>query len=447
MTQKNNIFVSKAFFVVIVILMSIPMIQQLTEFAYVRPLKGAVKKVEKPKLTFESWLSGDYQMKEEDYINNNFGFRTSFVRLHNQIDYWLFGRINAKSVLVGNDGYLYELSYIYEYLGRNFLGKDVINQKVATLKSVSDSLSVRGIDLVVLFAAGKASYYPEFFPDSLQSKTKTISNFDYFTHAVDSVGILNIDFNSWFVEMKDTVSYPLFTKGGIHWNKYGEYLVMDSLIRYIEKLRGVKLPYFNVDELLVTSIPRYRDNDIGEGMNLIFPHSTTTMIYPEISIDKSKPWDTVNAMVVADSYYWEMYNEGLSKDVFNNGQFWYYNKKIYSQEPDWATLPVGETDIRAEVEKNDIVFILQTEATLYRFGFGFVEKEYELYAQEDYKPIVVSAEKQQLDALMRNIKANKYWYAKVVEKAKKKGITPEEMLLIDARYIIDQRKKKANNSK
>ncbi len=91
------------------------------------------------------------------------------------------------------------------------------------------------------------------------------------------------------------------------------------------------------------------------------------------------------------------------------------------------------------------MFILQTEATLYRFGFGFVEKELELYAQKDYKPNIESLEKQQLKALMRTIKANEKWYAEIVNKAEKKGITPEEMLLIDARYIIDQRKKKAKN--
>lgn len=440
MGGKNKILVKKSIFFLIVILVSIPMVQQFVKFANVKPLKGAIKNVEKPALTLENWLSGEYQMQEEDYINHNFGFRSSFVRLHNQLDFWLFDKINAKSVLVGKDGYLYELSYIYEYLGRNFLGKDIIDSKIATIKSVSDSLSARGIDLVILFAAGKASYYPEFFPDSLQSKTKTISNFDYFTHAVDSVGILNIDFNSWFVKIKDTVSYPLFTKGGIHWSKYGEYLVIDSLIRYVENLRGVNLPHFKVDEFIISSTPRYRDNDIGDGMNLIFPHSTAPMAYPEISIDKSQPWDTINAMVVADSYYWEMYNEGLSKDVFNNGQFWYYNRKIFSQEPNWATLPVNETDIRSEVEKNDIVFLLQTEATLYRFGFGFLEKEHELYAQKDYKPVNESAEKKQLKALIRNIKANKDWYAKVIEKAKKKGISTEEMLLLDARYIIEQKK-------
>ena len=445
MSSNYNILIKKALYVIIVFLLILPLIQQNTAVVYVKPLKGSVKKVKDPKFTFKSWFSGDYQSQKEKFINNTFGFRTSFVRLHNQLDYSLFGKINAKSVILGKDEYLYELSYIYEYLGRNFLGRDVIKQKVAKLKSVSDSLSARGIDLIVLFAAGKASYYPEYFPDSLQEKSKTISNFDYFTHAIDSAGILNIDFNTWFVEMKDTISYPLFTKGGIHWNKYGEYLVVDSLISYVEKLRGVKLPQVVVDKIEITSIPRYRDNDIAEGMNLIFPHSNAPMAYPEISIDKSQPFDTVNAMVVADSYYWELYNEGLSRDVFNNGQFWYYNRKIYSQKPGWATLPVNETDIRAEVEKSDIVFILQTEATLYRFGFGFVEKEVELYAQKDYNPNVEPLEQQQLKAIIRSIKTNEKWYAEILRKAEKKGITPEEMLLIDARYIIDQRKKADKN--
>lgn len=446
MNSKNNIIVKKSIFILIVILLSIPMVQQVIGFAYVRPLKGTVTKVEKPTVSLESWLSGDYQMKEEDYINNNFGFRTSFVRLHNQLDYWLFGKINAKNVLLGKDDYLYEYSYIREYLGRNFLGKDSIDQMVAKLKSVSDSLSVRGTDLVVLFAAGKASYYPEYFPDSLPPESKTISNYDYFSKAIDSAGILNIDFNSWFVRMKDTSRYPLYTKGGIHWSKYGEYLVADSLIKYVESIRGVRLPRYKLESIEVSSYPKYRDNDIGEGMNLIFQNSTLTKAYPKLSIDSTGVDVPVKAMIVADSYYWELYNMGLSRDIFDNGQFWYYNKKIFSQQPGWATLPVKETDIRSEVEKNDIVFILQTEATLYRFGFGFVDKEYELYAQKDYKPVIETDDEKQLKALIRNIRANKEWYAKIVKKAEKKGITPEEMLLIDVRYMIEQKKKNTDNS-
>ena len=48
-------------------------------------------------------------------------------------------------------------------------------------------------------------------------------------------------------------------------------------------------------------------------------------------------------------------------------------------------------------------------------------------------------------AIIRSIKTNEKWYAEILKKAEKKGITPEEMLLIDARYIIDQRKKADKN--
>jgi len=428
----------------IVLLVAVPLIQQVVGFAYVKPLKGAVEESKSAEFSIDGWFSNDYQSSTEKYINTNFGFRSSFVRLNNQLDYWLFDEINAKSVLIGKEGYLYEYSYIKEYLGKNFLGKDEIKNRVAKTKQASDSLAARGIDLVVLLAAGKASYFPEYFPDSLQGYTKTISNYDYFTKAFDSAGVKIIDFNGWFVNMKDTSRYPLFTKGGIHWSKYGEYLVADSLIRYIEAIRNVKLPEYRVESVELSMIPRYRDNDIGEGMNLIFPHSSTRLAYPELNLVFSEGDTTVRAMVVADSYYWELYNEGLSRDVFDNGQFWYYNNKIYSSAPGWSPTPVDEVDIRNEVEKNDVVFILQTEATLYRYAFGFIEKQNELYAQLDYKVDSSAIEKQQLNSIIRSIKANNKWYASVHVKAEKRGVTIEEMLRSEAKYVLKTRKKKQN---
>lgn len=442
MAGKTEI-IKRIIYVLIVAIIALPLIQQTLHFSYVVPLKGAVAKSDKVDLSLATWFSNEYQAHTEEYINTGFGFRPFFVRLHNQLDYWLFGTINAKSVLVGRDGYLFEYSYIKEYLGKNFLGKNEINNRVALTKEVSDSLAVRGVDLVVLLAAGKASYFPEYFPDSLPPDSKLISNYDYFSKAFDSAGIKNIDFNKWFVSMKDTSYYPLFTKGGIHWSKYGEYLVADSLIRYIEKIRGVSLPYYQVEDIELSETPQYRDNDIGEGMNLIFPHSTTELAYPVLKLIRNEGDDLVKAMVVADSYYWELYNEGLSKDVFNNGQFWYYNKKIYSSEPGWSPTPVDEVDIRFEVEKNDVVFILQTEATLYRYAFGFLEKQRELYSLSDYSPDTLAMQNQELNSIIRNIKSNEKWYSKIAEKAEKRGVSVEEMLKNEARYVLKVKKEKS----
>jgi hypothetical protein len=42
------------------------------------------------------WINGDYQREKEKYFNDQFGFRNDFVRLHNQIGYSLFKKMNAK---------------------------------------------------------------------------------------------------------------------------------------------------------------------------------------------------------------------------------------------------------------------------------------------------------------------------------------------------------------
>jgi len=438
MDRRQNI-IGNILFYLIVALISLPLLQQLTGFAYVRPLKGSVKTDEPP--VFENWFSGEFQQHADNYFNSNFGFRSSFVRLHNQIDYWLFDIVNAKNVLIGKDGYLFEYGYIKEYLGKNFLGKDEINNRIAKLKSVSDTLSKRNIDIVVLLAAGKASYFPEYFPDSLPSDSKTISNYDHFSYALDSAGLKFIDFNRWFVNMKDTSRYVLYTKGGIHWSKYGEYLVADSLIKYVENLKGVRLPYYDLIDIETSIIPRFRDNDIGQGMNLIFPHSAQEMAYPITQIVVPDGATPITASVVADSYFWELYNEGLIGRIFSNGQFWYYNRRIHSPDPGWYTSDVNTLDIRHETEKNDVIFILQTEATLYRFAFGYLDNLIEAYKDTSYvfdSTIIMDSK---VNALIERIKSNEKWYSKVKEKAKKRGLSVQQMLENDARYLIKKNQK------
>ena len=76
--------------VLIVVLLSVPFVQQSTGIVFVEPLKGAVITVEKPEFTADDWFNGQYQLQEDDFVKNNFGFRSLFVRVFNQFDYWLF---------------------------------------------------------------------------------------------------------------------------------------------------------------------------------------------------------------------------------------------------------------------------------------------------------------------------------------------------------------------
>ncbi len=182
--------------------------------------------------------------------------------------------------------------------------------------------------------------------------------------------------------MKSTSPYPLFPKTGIHWSKYGEVVAADSIIKYINSIqREKKVPELMIGDIETSINIRGNDDDIEKGMNLLFDIGDLQMGYPKFKVQKDSDAGTAKVLTIADSYYW-----GLSKDAFNEGQFWYYNKQIY---PDSYTTPVNVKDINIieEVEKNDVVILLSTDANLNKFAFGFIDQLYDSYFNSNQNSI------------------------------------------------------------
>ena len=65
------------------------------------------------------------------------------------------------------------------------------------------------------------------------------------------------------------------------------------------------------------------------------------MGYPKFNTEIDSTCGT-KVLTVADSYYWGLFNSGLSRDVFNNSEFWFYNEMIY---PDSYKSPLNVRDI------------------------------------------------------------------------------------------------------
>ena len=128
MDNKAHI-IKNILFSAVVLLMSLPIIQSKLELFEIEPLHGAITKLEEPHFTISSWLDGSYQKKQQDYLNENFGFRDVFVRLHNDLDFRLYNEINAKNVILGKDNYLFEENYILTYKGLDFIGEQKIEKK------------------------------------------------------------------------------------------------------------------------------------------------------------------------------------------------------------------------------------------------------------------------------------------------------------------------------
>jgi hypothetical protein len=91
------------YFNLIFIILFIPFLQSVLHFSDVKPLQGAVVLSEDTVFSFKDWFSGHFQEKKEKYINDNFGYRNIFVRLNNQLAFWMFNKAKAKNVRVGKD--------------------------------------------------------------------------------------------------------------------------------------------------------------------------------------------------------------------------------------------------------------------------------------------------------------------------------------------------------
>jgi hypothetical protein len=220
-----------------------------------------------------------------------------------------------------------------------------------------------------VFAAGKGSFYPEYFPDNYKVQRGT-TNYECYIKEAKELGLNYIDFNKYFVDNKFTSKYKLYPKQGIHWSFYGMCIAADSIIKYIEFKRKIDMPniYWKDIEIDYT---RKDDYDIGNGLNLLFKLKREKMGYPKVLIEPDSGKVKPSVLVVSDSFYWGLYNLGIWK-TFSSNHFWFYNQQIYS--PDLReTLEVSQINIRNEIMNHDVIIILATEATLPNLGWGFIE--------------------------------------------------------------------------
>ena len=223
-------------FLLILILLILPLIQSKFNIVKLEKLKGWVNEPEAVRFSIKKWFSGEYQVKQEEYLNEMFGFRSSFVRINNQIAFNLFNKAKANGVIIGKNNYLFEENYIKAYYGTDFIGIDSINKRMQRVKFVQDTLAKLNKTLVLIYAAGKGSFYPEYFPDEYK-KEKTKTNYEYHIKFSKALGLNFIDFNKYFLENKSKSKYPLYPQYGIHWSNYGTALAADSILRYVEKNR------------------------------------------------------------------------------------------------------------------------------------------------------------------------------------------------------------------
>jgi hypothetical protein len=468
-------------FIILMSVLLIPLFQQYTGFipVKIKPLDGFTDSTTKPVFNIDRWFAGQYQDSLTDWLNQSQVFRPSLVRINNQMQYSFYNKTNAAGVVLGKNRQCFQSDYIYNYTGEFFIGRELIDMRMQRIKFLQDTLQNRGIQLLVVLAPGKAGFMPDNIPDSMIYKTKTRpeNNHDYMVEQLKNLNINHIDLHTYFIEMKDTASWPLFPTYGIHWSDYGSYLALDTFLTAARNLTQKHIPELKPSHIELSNIPRGQDYDLGELMNLMFRLPEKELAYPKFAFDDTAKNPEVDILFVGDSYVFHWLKNPIPEYLYKHYNFWYYNVMVYPQFY-VKNLYNYNLDIPAEVLKRDIVVLECTERFLHASFWKFEEIMYK-YLKPGYhsEPIIyhitdITKDREQFlavysyarannisleDALWQEaadraendaplgslefyidaIKTNKEWLHEVEKQANEQSVDLEEMIRRNAQWMVD----------
>ena len=188
------------------------------------------------------------------------------------------------------------------------------------------------------------------------------------------------------------------------------------------------MPEIVVDSIVLSKIPRDEDDDISRTMNLIFPVSQPVLAYPGYHFRGDSTLKKPAALFIGDSFYWSWYNPGIIRNLFSNELFWYYDKEVY---PENQTRPMntGLIDLKSNVEKQDVIILMQVNGGEGDLGYGFIDRAFAEYDTAVNNPI------RKIEASMRN---SQDYVNLLTKKAKDRNVTLDAMIRIDAIYLYNR---------
>jgi hypothetical protein len=416
------------------ILLVLPALQAKFHFVKMPELGGYAERAPRADFDLEGLRKNTFQSALEKYLEDRIGFREWMIQLRNQLAYSVFKVGRANQIVIGEDQVLFQTPAIDSDFGADFVGEKEVEHYVRQFKDLQDSLAARGTLLVYAIAPSKPGVYPKMLPPRFRGLPRHRSNYTAYREKMAAMGVNLVDFGALFRQWKDTSTYPLFPRGGIHWSIWGRTLAADTLLRYLRQRGHLAIPEFRIAGRETSLIPRESDNDIAKALNLLHEPKAYLMAYPNLKFIPATPLQhKPNILVTGDSF-----GEGLLPYLepicSPDSRFWYYNQRV-----SWpgVNIPqevgdVGSLDKREQIKGRDIILVVYCEPNLIRFDRNFTNDLYISFHPFTEKE---NAEIKRIEnqLLADTATANRIW-----RKSYTQGIEAKYLIYQEARAIFDK---------
>lgn len=424
-------------FALTALLLFVSAIQQATGFCKVKELSGVTTQNDKPVLSYESYRNGSFQRKAEAYLQQHYGFREPLTRLYNQV-LWAFFRtsqvVEKKRIFINDDNWIFEPWTVEEYYqSRVYLysndSADMVHKMEAEafrLYQLQHILEPNGTHLFVALLPGKELICSEHMPkNKYYFKEKKITAFEFYSKRFKEMGINHVNFGEWFLQMKDTVSYPLFPQTGTHWSNLASMYVSDSLLRYLEQLGDMNIINLVIEKKYQRTVKP--DNDLESLMNLIWPLKKAPNFLAGYYYTTDSTAVKPKIITIGDSFYWNIVNCSSFGTAFSAFPYWYYFSTAYFNGDNTK---VADLDLLNEVLSSDFIMLSYSTAPIYGMSNGFSEK---LLLELCYEPEEINAT---ISTIRNAITNDSAWKAQIFNCAIPKGRTYEQELTSEINRVI-----------
>jgi hypothetical protein len=370
------------------LLIALPGLQMRFRFVPEESLSGVKARARAPSLTLPAWWKGELQSQAEAWFDEHIGFRGHAVRTDNQIGLSLFREVSSRAVdppVLGRRMMVYEEHYVTAYDGDVPYSDRGLRRLSRDLHWLQESLAERGIAFVLVIAPSKVAIYPEYLPtgfvrpDGLRPPTA----YERMLPMLKTEGVHLVDGHAIFEEDKGRSGHALFPPGGIHWNRYGVFLVMRRLWAALEQQLGRPLVDLRCRAVLEDDEPSRADEetDVADLVNAWHVgHADWKFPRPDLVADEGGERLRPKVVVIGDSF-WNLPEAMIvTHRLAARSDFFYYFKDL---RPDGAGAIRENAARPAYLESGkywdyvfsaDAIVIEVSEAVLGDAGYGFVQQ-------------------------------------------------------------------------
>lgn len=376
--NKKQMFTS----VIFILALWMPFIQMQTgmfQEGNINEKRSPIKRPEIQKTSLQDIRSfiSDY----EKYFNDNFGFRNILVDVNNRANVQLFHISPITKLIVGKKGWIFYRSEsdndgytINDYQGLIPFPDDKLERIRLKLELISNQLKEMNIFPLVVIVPNKETIYSEYLPHSIR-KTNNMTRLDQLTEYMRRHSDVH------FINLKEDLltaksEYPLYYKGGTHWNQYGAFFgyqrILGYLSQYFPEIRALSSDDFK----MVTDLNSSTDSWFG----FVKDYNITFTPIKKMSIESTPQPDWSSTAKEIPNFH--LPRLVMFSDSFGDALFPFlsehFSRSLYlsGTNPDFQLIREERPDIVIiELVERNIAFIeapnIRTKDTLFNLGVEY----------------------------------------------------------------------------